>query len=603
MRSLYHQVAVALFLSACCGATLAPAQTTPAQKAPAQKAPAQTTPAPQPAAAPDETSAQTGAAAASLTPSQLLGGVQRLGDETIAALVRLAQDAELVQDVARDPALLDVAGAALPAELRAAAAVLARTPEVVVAAAAMPEALAALRELYTELPAGAAARVEELRRGYARADREAAQRWQALLEGDAAAQRAYADWLTRFSNAQRALNPRFPCVQVMSPGYYGALPPDDAFIAYVLSTGRPPEALDRVLREFWREHAPALRDQRVQQRAWGEAPSAPPRFIAGLAAAERRGMFKPTDQPDPAAIGLAPAFLQPKEDQAPEVQRIAAVTEIARLWSEPLRDAAPPVAADAQPSPPPGGSANIPAGPRVATTAVSVAGGGARVPDFAAPQYVLGGVSLSSGAYWGVFPHYTYYGRPYSSYRGAAYWPTSRDCDKRYFVNYGYPYGNRGGFIDGRYVPPCAPVDPGPRGGSAARLPAERFSPTGIGVIRHYPSALKAVGGVRRSSASINRLTTPTYRGVPTNPRAPSRTGRSDATSNAPRPRAMATPAIVRPQPRPAATNWRAAPGRPPGSVELRSGRSTGGAGRNTGAGGVRNVRPAPPQRLAGPPR
>lgn len=588
MGSLYHRTAVALLLSACCGVLPASAETTPAQP---------------PAGPPGETAAQSGAApAASLTPSQLLGGVHRLGDETIAALVRLAQDAELVQELARDPAQLEV-GAALPAELRAAAAVLARTPEVVVAAAAMPEALTALRELYTELPAGAAARVEELRRGYARAEREASQRWQALLESDATAQRAYAEWLTRFSNAQRALNPRFPCVQVMSPGYYGALPPDDAFIAYVLSTGRPPEALDRVLREFWREHAPALRDQRVQQRIWGEAPPAPARFIAGLAPAERRGMFKPTDQPDPAAIGLAPALLQPKEDQAPEVQRIAAVTEISRLWSEPLRDASSPVAADTQPSPAPGGGANIPAGPRAATTPVSVAGGGApRVPDFAAPQYALGGVSLSSGAYWGVFPYYTYYGRPYSIYHGAAYWPTSRDCDQRYFINYGYPYGNRGGFIDGRYVPPCSPVDLGPRGGSAARLPTERFSPTGVGVIRHYPSALNAVGGVRRSSASINRLTTPTYRLGPANRGATSRTGRSDATS-ASRPRAMATPAVGHPQPRPAATNWRAAPGRPPGSVDLRSGRSTSGAGRSTAAGGTRNVRPAPPQRLAGQPR
>lgn len=468
-----------------------------------------------------------------ITPSRLLAGLHCLPDETVVALARLGEHPELVERLAMHPAEAEPHLLTLPVELRAAFGTLAAQPEILTAAAAMPDALASLHELYRELPAGAAARLGELRRNYDRTDLQAAQHWQTLLEGDAVAQAQYREWLTRFCNAQRAVNPHFPCVQVMAPSYYLACPPDAAFIAFLLQSAAPPDALVAQLERFWQEQGPEKRDERAQRGTVAQT-DLQPRVMAGLLPPERAAMFKPTAQPDPAALGLVPAFLQPVADQAPEVQRLTAAGEMLRLWGDVPgeRGGAPQAAPDVAAGPPAAGSGG---------TVIAQAPPGQTPPDFAAPTgyYVPSSISLSSAYYWGTaFPYSFGYAYGYGPY-GHCCWPNrcthiTRDYEKRYYINYGYPYGEHGGFVNGRYVAPGEPFDVTQEavGGRPTRVPRERFMPsaaqpraernvTGIGAIRHYPSALRSVGGARRSYSPFNdRLpfmnrTTPGFRRLP----------------------------------------------------------------------------------------
>ncbi len=486
-----------------------------------------------------------------IAPSRLLAGVRLYSQETIDALVELAAHEAVVETLAGDPRLVsqpEKLGEKLPADLLAALQRLSERPEVVAVAVAYPEELAALRHYVTTLPVGVPARMEQLRDGYQHEAIVAARAWQIALANDPVAFGEYRALLTRFCQEQRAVYTHFPCVQVMDLDYYYAAVPDEAIAEYIIGASDSP-ALERLLRRYWSEHGLVEQDERLLKRE--PPPAVETRgatIVAELPAEARAKMYRPLEQPDPASLGLMPVMIQPLADRPAEAARALAMSEHARLWASARRDVSPEQTEQA-----------VAATGDDQAIVVPSTQGEVYVPDFdSSDRYVTplyntyssystlpaggfwyGGLAASTSCGCGLSTCVTcgggsssvyFSGRPIWRYGPRActdlffYYSHSRGlrCEQGYWTNYGYPYP--GG--------PCDSVlrfndhrDAGRRRGPVAatplgrpRLPARITAQvgagaTGIGAIRHYPSAVDQVGlGGYRPPAVRSQVNPPSIR-------------------------------------------------------------------------------------------
>jgi len=291
-----------------------------------------------------------------MSPSRVLAGLHGYADAVVAALVRLADHPDVLQDVAeaieagREPAL-DTLNIDL--ELRESLEVLVRSPGTLRLAALRPDELQLLESLWSVAPEGVMLRLDQLRRAYQQAARSAAHAWQRALEEDPVALGEYRDLLTRYCEAAREADPAFACVRVTDRRYYYACPPDEALVLYANDAGLPP-SLYLMLVRWWGEHAPQYVDATVEQTpVFGPVAVDAGDFVYDWPAAERVPLWQPVEAgAGDRALGLVPVILQPPADQPPAARLAWAVAEQARLWSPPM----PAVALqspDAEPRPVP----------------------------------------------------------------------------------------------------------------------------------------------------------------------------------------------------------------------------------------------------------
>jgi hypothetical protein len=287
------------------------------------------------------------------TTFRVLAGLRGYSDVAVEALVRLAGYPEALKrateavEAGRKPGVdqLDVAP-----EAREALETLSCAPETLLIAAAFPEELQMLRSLWLVSPESVTRQLDQVRRAYAHADREAAHTWQRALENDPVALGAYRDLLTDFCKEARDVAPDFACARVSDRRYYYACRPDEALIDYANRHSIPP-SLSRALARWWSQCAPQRVDGEVEWTLALAAIDAPPAdSVYDWPAAERVSMWQSTEQGDAAGtLGLVPVILQPPTDQPAPARLAWAATEHARLWGPPM----PPLVVESSTAEPP----------------------------------------------------------------------------------------------------------------------------------------------------------------------------------------------------------------------------------------------------------
>lgn len=280
--------------------------------------------------------------AASVAPSRLLAGLRDYSDDTVTAIFRVAGCPALLDELAAHPERIDRPDAVatpLQPSVREALRALAATPPLLQLLVEQRRDTAALGRLATDAPEGTLLRLEELRRLYARAERDAAAEWERLLRNDPIALGQYRALLTRLCREQRASSPNFAVVQVMDRRYYYACPPAD-FVMGFAAQNAPPQ-LARLIERFVQRFGADALDARVLKRSVAAAPDsgvaspdAPP-LVIEIPIDARREMFKDVALPDVQAVGLIPVVMQPPADQPPGARLAVAIMEQERLWTEP----------------------------------------------------------------------------------------------------------------------------------------------------------------------------------------------------------------------------------------------------------------------------
>ncbi len=291
--------------------------------------------------------AQPDRSAQPLSPARALAGVANYPDAIRDALLTLAGDAKLFEQIARTPSLLDAPEQIAPqppAEMRTALDALRDAPEAVVIAASDAAATQALRAQWLADRAAFAARVDRLREGYARSERQARFAWQDALERDPVALAGYRDLLSQFVRQRAGDQPDYPRVAVLArPYYYACLPDGD-----VLELARSqPEfaAVLPVLERWYESFGPQRSDQRALAGAAGREaqPADRTTLLAERPAEERRSMWSESVSADDVPLGFVPVILQPPGDQPAEARLARAIHEHARIWGlAPDVPAAPP---------------------------------------------------------------------------------------------------------------------------------------------------------------------------------------------------------------------------------------------------------------------
>jgi hypothetical protein len=271
-----------------------------------------------------------------LSEARLLAGLREYPGVVRRALLRVAAEPQLVEQLANDPTWADDPDSIQPQpspELRDAIGVLARYPAAVAILADHPELMPRLAR---ENPARLDDAAEQFRAGYAAARLDAASAWERMLDENPAALNEYRELLTRYCEEAQKRQPDFPFVVVTETRYYRACPPSGEVMAFSQNS-QPSSTLGGVLDRWWRENSPRVVDERVLRYTRSNATLQT--FDAALAAApleQRAAMWRAgPDRPDGA--GLVPVVLQPLADQPQEARDAYAVAEQARLWGPPTR--------------------------------------------------------------------------------------------------------------------------------------------------------------------------------------------------------------------------------------------------------------------------
>ncbi|MCC6359034.1 MAG: hypothetical protein IT450_09835 [Phycisphaerales bacterium] len=318
----------------------------------------------------------------------------------------------------------DLGDPKMPAPVKEALETFADVPELVLLLAARPNELAALRQVVVEAPEGVALRMQQFRADYSYARREGAIAWQRMLQRDPVALGQYREYLTKFCETQQKAIPGFAVVRVTDRDYYLASPPDDAIMTFAHEAS-PPEALGRIMAEWWDEHGTAAVDEMVVDRSVAPQVSMVQGAVIDLPAERRQAMWRPADKPAMDTLGLMPVILQPFADQPDQAKVARAVQELARVWSmgDGAPEDAPPVAV---------------AEPRAPVVAPEPEP--AVMPDI--PVEELARRADAEGPYTVLEPRYTWPGITtfgLSSYRGFCYTPYSPYISGYSYIN-GYPY-------------------------------------------------------------------------------------------------------------------------------------------------------------------
>ncbi|MFH1748102.1 MAG: hypothetical protein ABIG44_13785 [Planctomycetota bacterium] len=276
---------------------------------------------------------------AEISPDRLAAGVRAYPASVLRAVLTLADDPLVLRQLNEQPTLFENPQSAEPPiapELHQAIRELRYLPEIVALAAAYPEELGALRQLYNQAPSEMEARITELKAGYHFANMEAANDWQALLQTNAVARDAYLKLLTQFCRAQLAEYPDFPCVIVNQADYVYACTPNDLIMAYAEGQ-QPDNLLWEIMLNWWTAYAPETMDERVlsgQQTSLDLPPATD--FVYGWEPGQRTRMWSIPTTGELGDVALVPVIMQPATDQPPEARLAYAVSEHARLWAPQL---------------------------------------------------------------------------------------------------------------------------------------------------------------------------------------------------------------------------------------------------------------------------
>jgi hypothetical protein len=272
----------------------------------------------------------------------------------LRGLLALSREPLVLRQLAEQPELMaqpEKIEPPIPSDLHTAVRGLRRVPEVVMLAAAYPDALASLRRLYAEAPEGMEIRLAELQQGYELAALAGERSWQRLLQSNTAALDAYRELLRRFCQDQVQQYYAFPHVEVLQREYYYACPPNDLVLAYAAEQ-RPPEVLREIMERWWAEHSPEQVDARLLNgRSQSRPVIGPPDFLAALPPDQRAAMWQKPEAGRGPVLGLVPIIMQPAADQPPDARLAFAVAEHARLWA-PLAITEEPVVVMEEPEAP-----------------------------------------------------------------------------------------------------------------------------------------------------------------------------------------------------------------------------------------------------------
>lgn len=365
--------------------------------------------------------------AAEISVTRVLAGVRDFTPDALRSMAVLAEHREWLEVASKAiqaGGKPDLGDPKMPGMVKEALETFADVPELVLLLAARPNELAALREVVAEAPEGVALRMQQFRADYSYARREGAIAWQRMLQRDPVALGQYREYLTKFCETQQKAIPGFAVVRVTDRDYYLACPPDDAIMTFAHEAS-PPEALGRIMAEWWDEHGTAAVDEIVVDRSVSPQMSMVQGAVIDLPAERRQAMWRPAEKPAMDTLGLMPVILQPFADQPDEAKVARAVQELARVWS--LGDGAPedaPRVAVAEPQPRVGAAQPAPA----------------VMPEI--PVEELAQRADAQGPYTVLEPRYTWPGITtfgLSSYRGFCYTPYSPYISGYSYIN-GYPY-------------------------------------------------------------------------------------------------------------------------------------------------------------------
>jgi hypothetical protein len=293
------------------------------------------------------------------SPWQFAAGLHAYPAEIRRALLVLASQPAVLQQLSKQPDLLDHSEnlqPAPPAYVLAAIRDAQRVPEAVTMLAELPDQAAELAKLYTESPNQVEARLAQWRNEYDAAMLRGTRAWQAALEKNPAAAEAYRELLTRFCRDELKDDAEFPHVQVAKPEYYYACPPSEFILAYIEAHGAP-SGLDWVMKGWWEQFGPQKQDEIVLDGAPPpEDGAGPSSAVVDLPREQRLAMWHLSGGAGDESLGLVPIIMQPLADQPVDAQLAFAVAEQARFWVPDTgadTDAQPAVAATDAPEPAP----------------------------------------------------------------------------------------------------------------------------------------------------------------------------------------------------------------------------------------------------------
>jgi hypothetical protein len=287
------------------------------------------------------------AAPSEIPQSRLLAGVRAYPPGVLRALFAVSQNPEVTRQLAQDPQKVMNPQAISPpvsAELQGAIRQLQQTPEIVALAAAYPDEVAKLRQIYESAPEQTEQQLADLRARYDSARLQGDEAWEDMLSQNPAALDEYRNLVTQFTRDQLKQYREFPYIEVKQPQYYYAAPPNELIIAYAQDR-KPGAPLDSILNDWWSKYGPDQVDQRILAPS---GPNASGQSLAALPPQQRAEMWQPASDKSGSANSLLPIIMQPMVDQPPDARAAYAVAENARLWSGPENEQMtqqPPVAA------------------------------------------------------------------------------------------------------------------------------------------------------------------------------------------------------------------------------------------------------------------
>jgi len=259
-------------------------------------------------------------------------------------MVKISENPAVLQQLAEDPQkVMNPASITPPVsgELQDAIRQIQQVPEVVALAAAFPDEMARLRQLYQSAPQQADELLANLQARYRAARLQGNQAWQQMLAQNPQALEQYQNLVTEFTREQLKQYPQFPYVVVTDPQYYQAAPPNELLLAFA-EDRKPPEPLASILNQWWQTYGISAVDQQVFSQAALAMPDAT--FLAALPSQERANMWRAASGFAPSDAPLMPIIMQPLPDQPMDARLAFAVAENARLWGEPALTTQPPVA-------------------------------------------------------------------------------------------------------------------------------------------------------------------------------------------------------------------------------------------------------------------
>jgi len=293
---------------------------------------------------PQPNPSQWSAEASVTSPSRLAAGLRAYPDNELEALLTLADQPDLVRQLAERPEFLDAPDRIEPPvtdAVKSALVELRANPRIIAMAADHPTELEQLRTLHDVAPDGLRLRLKQVREDYERWSLAAAGAWQLALERNPVALGEYRELLTRLCDEERAADAEFPYVLVTNREYYAACVPDDLFVSF-LARQAGFTALKQVIEPWWATYAPERVDQAAQSRSIAPdatALAAPPKQT-------RAAMWRPAEAKIADVIGMVPIIMQPLADQPTDAQQEYALAEHARLWSPPVPPIGTPRAGD-----------------------------------------------------------------------------------------------------------------------------------------------------------------------------------------------------------------------------------------------------------------